>query len=173
LQGVTVYYYGLMSVQDMPLIDSLRFARGGELREGHYALASLPRVAEVLAETDGDLYYRLEGRTVQGRPQLHLTVRAALSLTCQRCLQALPHVFELESIVWVARNEAELARWDDADLAALDAMTDAIVAGPPGPHLAVQAFVEDEVLLGLPAAPRHAEGRCPASLSAYVETVEV
>lgn len=161
-----------MSVQDMPLIDSLRFARGGECREGYYALAALPRLADVLSETDGDLYYRLEGRTVQGRPQLHLTVRAALLLTCQRCMQALPHAFELESAVWVARNEAELARWDAVDLAAEDAMTDAIVAGAPGAHMAVQAFVEDEVLLGLPAAPRHAEGCCPASLSAYIEPIE-
>lgn len=154
-----------MSAQDLPFIDSLRFAKGGEIREGYYAIAALPRLAKMLATPEGDLHYRLEGRIELGRPQLCLTVRAALSLDCQRCLQPMQQELHLRSCVCVARNEAELARWDAIDLESDHAMVDAVLVEA---RMSVQDFVEDEVLLGLPVAFSHPEGECPGSLSGFV-----
>jgi hypothetical protein len=47
----------------------------------------------------------------------------------------------------VARNEAELARWES-----LDPMLDALVADP---ELDVAVLVEDEILLAIPLVPMH------------------
>lgn len=163
--AVKGYHYWLMSVQDLPYIDSLRFAKEGEIREGYYAIAALPRLAKMLAAPEGDLHYRLEGRIELGRPQLCLTVQALLSLDCQRCLQPMQQDLQLRSYVCVARNEAELLRWDAIDLESGGAMVDAVLVEA---RMSVQDFVEDEVLLGLPVAFSHPEGECPESLSGFV-----
>ncbi len=154
-----------MSAQDLPYIDSLRFAKDGESREGHYAIAALPRLVKMLVIPEGDLYYRLEGTVELGRPQLCLTVKAVLSLDCQRCLQPMQQDLQLRSCVGVARNEAELARWDAIDLESGGAMVDAMLVEA---RMSVQDFVEDEVLLGLPVAFSHPEGECPETLSGFV-----
>jgi len=153
-----------MSAQDLPFIDSLRFAQSGEIREGHYAIAALPRLAKMVSSAEGSLHYRLEGRTELGRPQLCLTVQAVLALECQRCLHALQQDVQLHSCVCVARNEAELARWDAIDLESDRDMADAMLAEA---RMSVQDFVEDEVLLSLPVAPSHPEGKCPEPISGF------
>ncbi len=150
-----------MSAQDLPYIDSLRFAQSGEIREGYYAISALPRLVKMLADPEGDLHYRLEGRMELGRPQLCLTVQAVLSLDCQRCLQPMRQEVRLRSCVCVARNEAELARWDAIDLESDRTMVDAVLVEA---RMSVQDFVEDEVLLSLSVAPSHPEGECPESL---------
>ncbi len=61
-------------------------------------------------------------------------------------------LLELDSVLPVARNEAELLRWE-----ALDPLLDALVADPA---LDLAALVEDEILLGIPLVPMHAEGDC-------------
>lgn len=164
LIAIKGYHSTLMSAQDLPYIDSLRFAKDGEIRAGYYAIAALPRLAKMLSSVQGDLHYRLQGKTEFGRPQLCLTVQAVLSLDCQRCLHPLPQDVQLRSCVGVARNEAELARWDAVDLESGRDMVDAMVAEA---RMSVQDFVEDEVLLSLSVAPSHPEGKCPESLTGF------
>ena len=84
---------------------------------------------------------------------LALEIRGEVELTCQRCLGGLAHRIEIVRTLHLARNEDELER--------LDALPDcdAIMAGD---KLDLLALVEDEVLLSLPLAPKHAEGECPA-----------
>ena len=62
------------------------------------------------------------------------------------------HAVEIDRTVYLARTEAEMER--------LDAMpdSDAILVGET---LSLVDLVEDEVLLGLPLAAMHAEGKCP------------
>lgn len=169
LMAVKEYHSILVSAQDLtldlPFIDSLRFAQSGEIREGYYAIAALPRLVKMLSSAEGNLHYRLEGGTELGRPQLCLTVQAVLSVDCQRCLQPMRHDVQLHSCVFVARNEAELQRWDAIDLESGRDMADAVLVEA---RMSVQDFVEDEVLLSLPVAPVHPDGECPEPLSRFV-----
>ncbi len=67
-------------------------------------------------------------------------------------MAAYPEALSLDSLLPVARNEAELERWER-----LDPLLDALVADP---SLDLAALVEDEILLSLPPVPLHAEGQC-------------
>ena len=85
---------------------------------------------------------------------MHLIVHGEVELTCQRCLGGMQHAIEIDRVVFLARNETELER--------LDALpdSDAIMVGE---SLNLVDLVEDEVLLGLPLAAMHAEGKCPVN----------
>ncbi|NWG87077.1 MAG: DUF177 domain-containing protein [Hydrogenophilaceae bacterium] len=136
------------------VIDPLRFAKSGESLAGTVDLASLPRLRDRLARSEGEARYRLTGQGSETRrPSLHLQVQVELPLACQRCLE--PYLFRLEvdTTLLLARNEAELAAWEEAD-----SLCEGLVAEP---HLNVLDLVEDEILLGLPMVPRHPEGECP------------
>ncbi len=135
-------------------IDSLRFAKTGEQQQGEFHVDQLPRLTDILARDDVAVQYRLSGAVEAGRPVLKLHIQAKVWLTCQRCLEKYPEQLVLDSVLPIARNEAELARWE-AD----DPMLDALVADP---GLVVAALVEDEILLGLPMATHHADDACGA-----------
>jgi uncharacterized protein len=135
-------------------IDTLRFARSGEKVAGEIGVDRLARLTDILNPDDAAVQYQLSGAIRSGRPVLHLLIRATVWLTCQRCLERFPERLELSSALPIARDEAELARWE-----AEDPMLDALLADP---RLEVSALLEDEILLGLPLAPRHPEGMCRA-----------
>lgn len=135
------------------VIDPLRFARAGETLSGVMSASDLARLADRLAGPMPDVRYSVSGQAdASHRPSLRVRVEAEVPLACQRCLE--PYAFALRADVTLllARDEAELARWEE-----LDPLCDGVVAGP---HMDIQALVEDEILLGLPLAPRHAEGEC-------------
>lgn len=135
-------------------IDSLRFARTGESLSGEVRVADLERLSSALAEPSGWVRYRLEGGSEAGRPVLRLDVEAEVVLECQRCLGNYIERVSSATVLPLARDEAELARWERDD-----PLLDALVAETA---LDVLSLVEDEVLLGLPVAPRHPEGDCQA-----------
>ncbi len=133
-------------------IDSLRFAQSAERASGEFAVAELTRLHDILAKLDGVVQWSLEGSARTGRPAIVLRLRGRLTLICQRCLKPCVHALETESILPIARGEDELARWENED-----PLLDGLVADP---RLNVRDLVEDEILLSLPAIPRHAEGAC-------------
>jgi uncharacterized protein len=132
-----------------PVIDGLEFARAGSRLNGAWPVAEFPRLRDVLRTEAGSLSYELQGvPEVQGRPALRLRVEGALQLNCQRCLGALEFPYRIDVELLLAATQAE------ADAEPLDADgPDCIVAGREMP---VRAIVEDEVLLAIPIAPRHA-----------------
>ncbi len=133
-------------------IDSLRFAQSGDSLSGEFPVASFERLRDMLVSTGGGVAWRLSGVTESGRPALKLVVAGELRLLCQRCLMPCLHELRLESVMPVARSEGELDVWERDD-----SLLDALVAET---HLDVQTLVEDEILLSLPAVPRHADGAC-------------
>lgn len=135
-----------------PEIDSLHFAETAGRMSGEYSLQELSRLHDVLASRDGTLHWWLEGGRDAGRPVLRLGVQGCLTLVCQRCLAPCVLPLTVEAILPVARNEEELARWESED-----PLLDGLVAEP---HLDVRDLIEDEVLLSLPAIPRHPMGEC-------------
>jgi len=140
--------------------DSLQFAKSGESLSGYLHIEDLPRLHDSLRPEDAAVQYRLTGRLAAGRPALHLEVEATVWLTCQRCMTAYPEALVLDSLLPVARNEAELERWER-----LDPLLDALVADP---QLDLATLVEDEILLSLPTVPLHADGRCDPNGSALM-----
>jgi uncharacterized protein len=138
--------------------DSLQFAKSGESLGGSLRIEELPRLHDSLRPDDVAVQYQLDGVFESGRPAIRLQIQVTLWLTCQRCMMLYPEVMSLDNVLQVARNEAELERWE-----ALDPLLDALVADP---ELDVAALVEDEILLSIPVVPMHAEGECdPAGLA--------
>jgi uncharacterized protein len=132
------------------LVDLFDFTRQGESAHGEVPLAALARVEPV--SRDGALAWKAQGSTRGrlGAPRLDLQVDGEIPLVCQRCLQPLRQPVHVESRFLVADDEAHaeaLDQDDDYD----------VVVGSTAFDL--DALVEDEVILALPSAPRHAV--CP------------
>jgi uncharacterized protein len=77
-------------------------------------------------------------------------------MTCQRCLSSFAVPVAQETVLLLARNERELARLDAEE-------PEVVLAETP---LEPSALVEDELLLSLPFAPRHATAECAAAVPA-------
>lgn len=139
------------------VVDSLEFARVGEVLAGSVAIADLARVADVLADGAGLLQCELRGgRDGEGKPFLDLRIVGSLHLRCQRCLSALPFALDIDSrLMLVAPGDT----WPDEELA--DDGPDAIEASR---EQAVLPLIEDEILLALPVAPRHEDCRPPMAV---------
>ncbi len=136
------------------VIDSKVFAREGRVLEGSLDLAALPRLADLLLAREGQLVYRLEGRvSTDNKPQLWLVVSGLLPLGCQRCLERVDHELEVDSLLELIDDEADLTQ-DDLE----DDSRDFIVADK---SLDVAALIEDEVILALPAVPQHLDCALP------------
>lgn len=136
------------------VIDSKDFAREGRVLEGSLDLADFPRVADQLLAREGQLVYRLEGSVdAQRKPLLRLLVSGVLPLECQRCLERVDHELEVDSLLELINDEADLTE-DDLE----DDSRDFIVADK---SLDVVALIEDEVILALPAVPQHEDCSLP------------
>lgn len=132
------------------VIDGFEFARSGSKLGGRRPVGDFPRVRENLLTADGTLEYEIEGLPqVQGRPALRVQVRGALALQCQRCLGRLDHEVRSESLL--------LLYGDEAELAALPVEVDGPERIVARKEMPVVELLEDEVLLAVPYAPRHAE----------------
>ncbi|MDR3157999.1 MAG: YceD family protein [Zoogloeaceae bacterium] len=138
------------------MLDACRFARESGCLEGRLALSGLRRLADVLAQTEGGVDYRLSGVTgEQGQARLRLRVTGRLLLVCQRCLDAVAHDLSIDRLLELAPEDSAPAQEemedDSVDVLPLDGM------------LEVDALIEDELLLSLPIAPRHAECVLPVA----------
>ncbi|MDR3410072.1 MAG: YceD family protein [Formivibrio sp.] len=133
----------------MTVIHSVEFSReGGELG-GVIPLKSLPRLHDQLASVDGEVRWQLVGDVDKiERPYLFLQVSADLELVCQRCLKPMPFRVKADTVLTQFQDEMKL---DEA--VAQDEDLEGILFEP---ELDVEMLVEDEVLLALPYAPRHA-----------------
>ncbi|MBC7803046.1 MAG: DUF177 domain-containing protein [Candidatus Parcubacteria bacterium] len=134
-----------------PVINGLEFARTGSTLQGSYPVADFVRLRDVLSSDEGMLEYELQGvREVAGYPALRLKVSGAVQLLCQRCLEAIEHDMRINVLLQLAATQAEV----DAEPMAAEG-PERIAAGREMP---VRDLVEDELLLAVPLAPRHA--RC-------------
>ena len=134
-------------------VDPKRFCKDAQSWEIQSDVSAFPRLA--LEFTQGALFCRVVGQADHlGGLSLKLTVHGLVTLTCQRCLTGMQHAIEIDRMVYLARSEAEAERLDELPDG------DAILVGE---RLSLLELVEDEVLLGLPLAAMHAEGKCPVN----------
>lgn len=137
-----------------PVIDGFEFASAGAMQQGRMPLGGFARLKDQLASEAGDVEYAVEGvLDPRGRPSLRLRVSGVLELRCQRCLEAMPFEVDEEQLLVLAATQAEI----DADPADADA-PDRVLAGK---QMVLRDLVEDQLILALPFAPRHA--RCKAA----------
>jgi uncharacterized protein len=140
------YHAPLMSV-----IDSLEFARTGQTLRGGLAVPELTRLKDSLADLLGEVEFVLKGSCdARRRPVLMLEVSGLLHLQCQRCLGLLDFPLRLSNTLLVSTGDAAAEEFDDEDPEWVEASS----------ALDVGALIEDEIVLSLPYAPRHEEGRC-------------
>lgn len=148
-------------------VDSLAFVREKRLLEGELPLSRFERLHDQLAEVSGSVSFSLAGQTSpQGRPQLLLQATAGLVFVCQRCLENFVFPLALASTLELVRSEAEAVAASEEALSnsggsAFDeAERDFIVASKTQ---SVLALLEDEIILALPAVPKHQNCALPAS----------
>jgi uncharacterized protein len=127
-------------------LDLLAAAEAGRELHGRIALASLERVAPLLASTAGELQVVMQlGKDPDGTYRLSGSIRGNLVLQCQRCLEEMLQPLDVEFRLGLVRSQTAAARlapgYEPLPVTAEPACIADIVA--------------DEVLLALPFAPVH------------------
>ncbi|HZY16449.1 MAG TPA: YceD family protein [Ramlibacter sp.] len=145
-------------------LDVRSFAEEGAILQASDPLRVYPRlVAETeYADLDSPVRWQARGELLNPRhvhPQvwLHLDAEATLPLVCQRCLLPVEVPLAVDRSFRFVADEATAAAEDDAaeeDLLALSRSFDLV------------ELVEDELLMEVPVAPRHASCPAPVQLSA-------
>lgn len=135
-----------------PFIDTQDFARNHSEISGEAPVSGMERLSDLLADSQGMLRYTLRGDSDKdGNLYLEVEIEGVCQLLCQRCLQAMAYPVAIANRLLLQAEDALVQEDEDAP--------DSIA---PDRHLDLIALLEDEVLLSLPIAPRHAEGECVA-----------
>ena len=142
------------------LIDNIAFAKKNEHIEGVLSLADCPRLDELLkASTDPKvnrsvaISYMMEGKTdAVGQHLLHLAISADITPSCQRCLNAMPLMLNLNFNYLIGEVS-------DTDVEAVDVdNSDEYDLQQANKTMDLTALIEDEVIMAMPIAPMHEEG---------------
>lgn len=138
------------------------FARDARTLEGEWPLGSFERLSTSLLPSpkDADRVARwkasgservMAGSTAQ--PWLQLAAHLEVTLQCQRCLQPMTGLLQIERHFRFAADEAEALRLDE------ETDDDVLVISR---EFDLHELVEDEMILALPIVPRH--DACPEPL---------
>lgn len=163
------YFCALMSGAPLDLIDPWRACRRELAFNGDVSLSAMPRLAAALeaserapteagsanahtATADSARYELLFARDREGRCLVTGRVLATLRMRCQRCLDA----FEVPVDAPIA---LALIRRDEDALELPEHLDPWMVVDE---RLDPMDVVEDELLLAVPAIPRHPLGACTA-----------
>jgi uncharacterized metal-binding protein YceD (DUF177 family) len=136
----------------------LQFARSGYVISGAIETSLLTRTTEDGTEahdvsgTVTALQVASGGAISGQRTGFTVGVRARLGLTCQSCAALFELPVDSRSVIYVARDAAELASWEDEDFDSLEA----------NEKTSALELVEDELLLAIPYVPRCL--KCEATL---------
>jgi uncharacterized protein len=136
-------------------------ARGARLG-GCVAPADLPRLRQMLANDDGEVRAEFAFRVDdQGRCLAHVTVRARVSVECQRCLRVLEREVTAESVL--------AAVWSDEQARQLPAALEPLLAGE---SVDLWEIVEEELVLAMPPFSYHDDPRCLEALAGSLPAAE-
>ena len=149
----------MKELQNLHHVDVSALTRQGAVREGRTRIGVFDRLMTDLLpnSSEYEVVWRMkfEQKALPGaaKPQdwLHLNVLANVAVTCQSCLEPLDVSFEIDREFRFVENE-ELAQEQDEE------SEEDVLTGIEDFNLA--AWLEDELILALPLAPRH--GGCIA-----------
>ncbi len=135
-------------------IDPVALAEKGAHLCGTLLLKALPRLAAACRNSAGEVEVDLEFTRGEGGGDVRLmigTIRARVSLTCQRCLEELDYELRSEPhLVLLRPGQSE----DE-----LPPEVDALTVDQP---IVLSTLIEDELLLVMPMIPLHDLEHCPA-----------
>jgi uncharacterized protein len=125
------------------LVDCVRLAEDAARVKRVYALAELPRLEGLLAESEGALHAHFAfAKRPSGHPGVAVTIEAVPQLVCQRCMQGFGRRV-------TAASEIVFAGPDDP--ADGDSELECFVV--ENGRVSLRALAEEELLLALPLAP--------------------
>jgi uncharacterized protein len=144
-------------------LDVRQFAREQARLEGQTSLSAFERLRDepfglepaqvaalqVIWQAQG-LWHELRGGAAQTR--LHLQASLALPLQCQRCLEPVAQVLNVDREFLFVSTEAQAGEMDETS------DVDVLVASKTFDLL---ALIEDELLMTLPLVPRHPQCGLP------------
>ena len=159
--GKDSYYHKLNAEIDdrMMRIDLFELSRNREEAAGDLSIAAMSRVDT--PERSGVLHWQARGAaTPSGAAAFHLDVDGTITLICQRCLEPMAISIAIHSRFRIVADESAAM--------AIDATDDDYDAMVGSESFDLDALIEDEVILALPLAPRHAQ--CPGSVDTLPPT---
>ena len=134
-----------MSLEYPDWLDARRAAEGRREFSGTMPLARMPRLAPLLASSEGSARFSAGfGFDEQGKVIIRIEVEAELMLVCQRSLETYPERVVRRSLLGVIDSAAEEST--------LPEHLDPVLAEHG--RLALLELVEEELLLGMPQVPR-------------------
>ncbi len=138
---------------DIQYVDTYELTRVGHEVHGQAGIDRFDRLLEDLPEQAGTtVSWTVKGEMDSfGQRFLHVHVKAAPMLECQRCMKPFEWVVDSRNRLQVVKSEADLDAGDAAD----DDPDDVIERILGSQRLDVLALVEDEIILSLPYVPKH------------------
>lgn len=134
-----------MSVTLPPQLDVWRMVANQRRFEGTVALAQMPRLSSVLADTDGECRYVLEFyRDPLKIDVMHMQLSVSLPLVCQRSLERFLHKVEIDQRFGLISDESQEASM-------LEGMEAVLIEG--NGEVSPFQLIEDELLLAVPLVP--------------------
>ncbi|MDY6814098.1 MAG: YceD family protein [Pseudomonadota bacterium] len=137
-------------------------ARQGEL-EGALPLAGMARLREAVLAAPGEARFSLRfAPAPQWRGRIEGWTQAAVSMRCERCLEPVEVALGGPVALYVVDSEQQLeqlARGEEGMVL-------------PEATVKLSDWIEDELVLSLPVAPRHADCTLPAVPTREVVPVE-
>lgn len=135
------------------VIDTVKFARNGQEMIHSFSVEDLQRVKDIVGDVGEEIEAKLEGGVLKtGKPFIDLSIKADLPLTCQRCLELMNFELNSSTRFIIAFGKSELTDLsdepDDVEFLIAEEDTDVV------------AMVEEELLLRLPMAAKHEDGKC-------------
>jgi uncharacterized protein len=135
-------------------VDPRRLAEHGRALKGEIALRLMSRLRPLLADVDGAVTVHLSFELDElARPRVLVTVRAELTLQCQRCMGPVVVVVDSSTTLGIVETEQEATRLPEG-------YEPLVVNYEP---VSVATLVEDELLLSLPIVPMHPLNQCPTT----------
>jgi uncharacterized protein len=144
------------------LVDVAALADAAAVVDLSVPLAGLQRLGALLAAPEGSAKARVGFAREGGQVVADVEAQATLGLRCQRCLGEFAVPLQSRSRVALVADESQVATLPEELEMAL------AVDG----RLRLRELVEEELLLAVPAVPRHPEGQCAAMVEPG-DTVEM
>ena len=147
------YHFAIMSVTLPESVDAWRMVSARRSFEGTLPIATMARLCEMLASSDGLLQFELDfGRDELGISYVDVRARASLALVCQRTLEPFVLPVAVDTRLGLIRQER--------DEAGLPPDCEPLLVAEDG-RLNPAVVIEDELLLALPLIPINPDSSLP------------
>jgi len=153
------YHFAIMSVTLPESVDAWRMVSARRSFEGTLPIATMSRLSEMLASSDGLLQFELDfGRDELGISYVDVRARASLALVCQRTLEPFVLPVAVDTRLGLIRQER--------DEAGLPPDCEPLLVAEDG-RLNPAVVIEDELLLALPLIPINPDSSLPDEVTGH------